>query len=92
MLLALAWGLGVQSNAQPTPQTGCREVPSLPLGAPSNSCSARDVHSRVDEPGAHSTTLHLLRGLHDWAWRSSILFLHCFQGEMDGERLEIVMG
>lgn len=57
MLLALAWGLGAQSNAQPAPQTGCREVPSLPAGASNNSCSARDAHSRMDEPGAHSTTL-----------------------------------
>lgn len=52
-----SWSPKATLGAQPTPQTGCREVPRLPAGAPSNSCSARDAYSRVGLPGAHPTIL-----------------------------------
>lgn len=55
MLLALSWGLGAQSNAGSTTHSP-NWVQRGPQ-APSNSCSDRDAHSRMDKPGAHPTTL-----------------------------------
>lgn len=64
-------------GAQLTPQTGCREVSRLPAGAPSNSCSARDAHSRVDPPRAHPITLPPSQRT-AWLGLEFLIPLHCF--------------
>lgn len=87
-----SWGPKQWWVHNPLPKQDAERSPGCLLGLPTTPAA-------TGMPTAEWTSLepipppcHLLTGLHGWAWSSSVLFLHCFWGVMDGKRLEIVVG